>query len=263
VNLWVIEDSQGLEIPLLLAGAQRRLVGFELEAAGAAGGVVKHEADEGLAVVDLVCVGEGQGFRKGEADGFDLFVELGCGSALADVASEVDLHPLAEEAGAGEVLCQQRPAFRAVAGLFDHLALGGGEGGFAGFDAAGREFDKELAGSVAVLAFKDDVWVCGVAGLVYGEDDDGAVVADDVAGIEVAAGLYYFVGVNVEDFAFVRELGGDEAGFFRDDWGFPDGDGGGWFGCLGLEGAGFGRLLWLVGGLLYLCGHEAKVSSCI
>ncbi len=81
--------------------------------------------------------------------------------AVADVAGEVDLHPFAEEAGAGEVFGEEGPAFGAVAGLFDHLALGGGEGGFAGLDAAGGELDEELAGGVAVLALEDDVGVGG------------------------------------------------------------------------------------------------------
>ncbi len=163
--------------------------------------------------MDFVGSDEGEGFGEGQAEDLDVLVGLGCGGAFADVAGEVDLHPLAEEAGAGEVLCQQCPAFGAVAGLFDHLALGGGEGGFAGFDTAGGEFDEELAGGVAVLALEDDVGVGGVAGLVDGEDDDGAVVTDDVAGVEVATGLFDLVGEDGEDSAFVGELGGDEAGF--------------------------------------------------
>ena len=87
----------------------------------------------------------------------------GWAAPARDVAGEVDLHPFAEEAGAGEVFGEEGPAFGAVAGLFDHLALGGGEGGFAGLDAAGGEFEEELAGGVAVLADEDDVGVGGVA----------------------------------------------------------------------------------------------------
>ena len=80
-------------------------------------------------------------------------------------------------------------------------------------------------------------------------------MADDVAGVDEAAGLFYFVGVDVEDFAFVGELGGDEAGFFCVGWGFFDGG-------LGLK-RGFRGLGRFFNGLLYLGGHEAKVSSCI
>jgi len=213
--------------------------------------------------MDLVRSDQGEGFGEGQSQDFDLLVGLGFGRSLADIAGEIYLHPLAEKAGAGEVLCQQRPAFGAVAGLLNHLAFGCGEGRFARLDSAGGEFDEELAGGMTVLALKDDVGVCGVAGLVDGEDDDGAVVADDVAGVEVAAGLFDFVGEDGEDSAFVGEFGRDEAGFFCDGWGFFDGDGVGWLGSLGLEGVGFGGLFRLVGGLLYLCGHEAKVSSCI
>ncbi len=51
----------------------------------------------------------------------------------------------------------------------------------------------------------------GIFGLVDGEDDDGAVVADDVADVDVAAGLLDLVGEDGEDFALVGEFGGDEA----------------------------------------------------
>ncbi len=139
-----------------------RVIAWLLEAACSAGGVVEHEADEGLAVVDFVGGDEGEGFGEGEQEDFDVLVVFGLGCAFADVAGEVDLHPFAEEAGAGEVFGEEGPAFGAVAGLFDHLALGGGEGGFSGFDAAGGKLEEELAGGVAVLALEDDVGVVGV-----------------------------------------------------------------------------------------------------
>ena len=50
----------------------------------------------------------------------------------------------------------------------------------------------------------------GFLRLVDGEDDDGAVVADDVANVDVAAGLFHLVGEDGEDFTFVGEFGGDE-----------------------------------------------------
>ena len=112
--------------------------------------------------MDFVGGDEGEGLGEREAEDLDLLVGFRGGGAFADVAGQVDLHPFAEEAGAGEVFGQQGPAFGAVAGLFDHLALGGGEGGFVGFDAAGGKFDEELAGGVAVLALEDDVGVIGV-----------------------------------------------------------------------------------------------------
>src|SRR5882757_5659318 len=98
-----------------------------LKAVCAAGGVVEHEADEGLAVVDLVGGYEGEGLGEREAENLDVLVGFGGGGAFADVAGEIDLHPLAEEPWAGEVFCKQRPAFGAVAGLFDQLAFGSSE----------------------------------------------------------------------------------------------------------------------------------------
>ena len=138
----------------------------------------------------------------------------GCGGAGGDVFGEVDLHPLAEEAGAGVVAGEEGPLAGAEAGLFDHLALGGGEGSLAGLDASGGEFEEVLAGGVAVLADEDDVGVAWLefAGGIDGEDDDGAVVVDDVAGDDGAVGLFHFVGGDVEDFALVGDLGGEELG---------------------------------------------------
>lgn len=234
-----------------------------LEASCAAGCVVEGDADDGFAVVDLVCGDEGKDFGEGQADDIDLFVILWLCCSDTDVAGEVDLHPFAEEAGAGEVFGEEGPFFGAVSGLFDHLAAGGGEGGFAGFDTSGGEFDEVLSGGVAVLTFEDDDGVGGIAGLggfVYGEDDDGAVVADDVAGVAVAVGLDNLVGEDGKDLALVGEFGGEELGFggggpFCGGFGCGFGCGasfGGGF-CFGLGGGGF------VGG----SGHIATVSSCI
>ena len=178
-----------------------------LEAAFAVCGGVEGDADEGFAVVDLVGGDEGEGLRERSADDFDVLVVFGIGGALLDVAGEIDLHGFAEEAGAGEVFGEWGPAFGTKASLLDHLALGGCEGGFFGFDASGRKLEEELAGSVAVLADEDDVGVLGIFRLVYGEDDDGAVVADDVAGVgSEGAGLDDLVGIDGEDGALVGEL---------------------------------------------------------
>ena len=53
----------------------------------------------------------------------------------------------------------------------------------------------------------------GLCDVVDGEDDDGAVVADDVARGGDAAGLDDFVGGDGEDFALVDDFGGERAGF--------------------------------------------------
>ena len=110
-------------------------------------------------------------------------------------------------------MVEEGPAFGAVAGLLDHLAFGGGEGWFAGFDSTGGKLDEELAGGVTVLALEDDVGVGGISRFVDCEDDDGAVVTDDVANVGVAAGFFDFVGEDGEDFTFVGKFGGDELCF--------------------------------------------------
>ena len=66
---------------------------------------------------------------------------------------------------------------------------------------------------MAVLALEDDVGIVGVAGFVDGEDDDGTVVTNDVANVDVAARFFHCVSEDGEDFTFVGEFGGDKPGF--------------------------------------------------
>jgi len=143
--------------------------------------------------------------ERGHVD-LDFFVVFGSGFAQGEVFGEEDVHGFGEEAGAGEVLDVLGPLFGAVAGFFDELAFGGRDELFAGLDAAGGELEKELAGGVAILADEQDVGVFGVGFGVDGEDDDGAVVADDVAGGADAAGLGDIVCGDPEDAAFVDGL---------------------------------------------------------
>jgi hypothetical protein len=242
-------DSADLLLDLIIAHHRFWRKAGSLEGAGAAGGVIEHESDEGLAVVDFLSGDEREGLGERDAEDFNLFVGFGLRFAWADIAGEVDLHVFAEEAGAGEIFCEWGPAFGAVAGLFDHLAAGGGKGGFTGFDAAGGELEEELAGGVAVLALEDDDGIGLVgAGVVDGKDDDGAVVANDVAGIFVAGGLDDGVGEDGEDLAFIGEFRGDEAGLFGSGRRFDQFEGGG----------GEGRA-----GFCFCSSHIATVSSCI
>src|ERR1700722_5668892 len=101
------------------------------ESAGAAGCVVEHQADQGFAVMDFVGGDQSESFGERKPEDLDILVGLGPGDAFANVSGEINLHPLAQEAGACEVFGQQSPAFGAVARLFDHLAFGCGQGGFA------------------------------------------------------------------------------------------------------------------------------------
>src|ERR1700723_1766418 len=133
-----------------------------LEAAIASRLIVEQQADEGLAVVNLLGGDQAEGFGQRHTEDLDVFVGFWRGGAFADIARKVDLHPLAEKARAGEVFPQQRPAFGAVAGLFDHLAFGGGERRFAGIDAAGWKLVEKLSCGMAGLPLHDDVGVCRV-----------------------------------------------------------------------------------------------------
>ena len=154
----------------------------------------------------------------------DALVVFRGGLAEGEVFGEEDVHGFGEEAGAGEVFDVLRPLFGAVASLFDELAFGGGDELFAGFDAASGEFEEELAGGVAVLADEEDVGVGGVGFSVDGEDDDGAVVADDVACGVDAAGFGDFVAGDEEDFALVDGLRGEGASFAGELFGSGHGD---------------------------------------
>ena len=219
-----------------------RNIDERLKATGAAGGVIEHKTYESLTVMDFVCGDQRESLRQCEAKDFNVFVGFRGGGTFANVPGQIDLHPFAQKTRAGEVLCQQGPAFGAISGLLDQFAFRGGQGGFVGFDAAGWEFDQSAAGGVSILPLEDDVGVAGVLGLVDSQDDDRTVVADDIPGVDVTPRLFNLVGDDREDSAFESEFGRDQARFGR---GFL------FFGRFG----GAGRL--------YLGSHKPKVSSCI
>ena len=142
------------------------------ESAGAAPCVVEHQADQGFTVVDFVGGDQSESFGERKPEDLDILVGLGPGDAFANVSGEINLHPLAQEAGACEVFGQQSPAFGAVARLFDHLAFGCGQGGFARFDASSGQLDKEPSSGVPILALEDDVRIFGIFGFIDGQHDD-------------------------------------------------------------------------------------------
>ena len=143
----------------------------------------------------------------------DFFIGLGVGLAWVQVFGQVDLHVFAEEAGAGVVADEPGPAAGAKAGFFDEFAFSGGEGGFAGLDAASGELEEELPGGVAILTLDEDGGVGGIRGGIDSEDDDGAVVANDVAFAGDSAGLGDDVGGDREDATLEGDDGGEDAGF--------------------------------------------------
>ncbi len=81
-------------------------------------------------------------------------------------------------------------------------------------------------------------------------------MADDVADVDVAAGLFDCVGEDGEDFAFVGDFGGDEAGFLAAEPSFWRG--GGWAGC-GLL---FLRLTYSYGIILHLRRSGGHPTDC-
>ncbi len=141
----------------------------------------------------------------------DLLVVLWRGLSLRKHFGQQDGHCLREEAGAGIVVRMPGPAFGPVAGLLDQLALAGGNQLLAWLNTAGRQLQQELSGGVAILADQEDAGVLRVRFGIDGEDDYGAVVADDVAGGRYAAGLLYFVVRYPEDVALIDGFGGDRA----------------------------------------------------
>ena len=176
---------------------------------------IELDADQGFAVEDGAGVDEAEDLGEGDEVEIDALVVFGLGVAEGEAFGEKDLHPLAEKAGAGEVADERGPLFGAVAGLFDELALGGGEPGFVAVDLAGGQLPQILAGGVAVLALHDDERVALAFGIVDGEDDDRAVVADDVAGGLDSVGLDDVVAEDLEERAFVLEGRGKHFGGLR------------------------------------------------
>src|ERR1700712_4689353 len=106
--------------------------------------------------MNLISGDKSQGFGERDANDLDLLVDLRLCDTNFDIPSQIDMHVLAEKAGAGEIFSEEGPAFGTVAGLFNHFAFGGGERGFTGLNATGGEFEKKLAGGVAVLTLQDD-----------------------------------------------------------------------------------------------------------
>jgi hypothetical protein len=182
---------------------------FALEGAG-----VELDADEGLAVENGSVVDEPQDFGERDEVEVDAFVVFGLGVAEGEAFGEEDLHPLAEEAGAGEIADERGPLFGAVAGFFDELAFGGGETAFVAVDLAGGELPHILPGGVAILALHDDERVALAPGIIDGEDDDRAIVSNDIAGGFDSVGLNDVVAEDFEERPLVLQNRGEDFGGF-------------------------------------------------
>ena len=93
-----------------------------------------------------------------------------------------------------------------IAGLFKKLTFACGEGGFAGVDASGREFEQEVVGCVAVLPLKKDARLG--SGDVDGQDDDRTGMTNHLADGCDAVGLTNAIASDVEDASAKNDLRG-------------------------------------------------------
>ncbi len=188
--------------------------------------MIQHDADEGFAVFDLAGVDETHDLGEGRHADFNLLVFFGRGFAEGEVFGEEDVHGFGDEAGGGEVGDVFRPALCGIAGFFGQFALGGGDEFFIGLDPAGGELEEELVRSVAVLADEKDVGVFRVCAGVDGENNDRAVVTDDIAGGGDVAGFANGVVGDPKDLAAVDLFGVEDFGCaFELFLGFFDGAG--------------------------------------
>uniref|UniRef100_E6QM56 Uncharacterized protein n=1 Tax=mine drainage metagenome TaxID=410659 RepID=E6QM56_9ZZZZ len=195
---------------------------------------VEQGRDEGFAVDDLVIVDHVEQLGEPDEAEIDLFVFLGVSVASDKAFGEEDVHAFAEETGAWVVVDERTPLAGGVAGLFGEFAARAIERGFAGIKLASGQLPEELSSGVAILAFDDDpgvflVFAFAVA-CIDGEDDDGAIVADDVAVRFATARLKDVVVVDAEERALIGNAGikdscgcfgwflrGGFEGFFRED----------------------------------------------
>ena len=151
--------------------------------AGADAGKKLH-AEDGFSVEDFTGGDHGQHPGERYHAHFNGLVVFGLGRAGVDAAREKDLHGLGQEAGTGVVADELAPAAGAVACFFDEFATGGGERRFAFVNAASGQLQQILTGGVAVLPLNQHqrvIGIFGIFGFIHGEDDDRAVVADDIA----------------------------------------------------------------------------------
>jgi len=175
---------------------------------------VKHYGDKCFAVANLSGIDEAEDFGEWDEINLQALIGLWLGFAGCETFGEKDLHPFAEEAGAGVVAGELCPFFGTESGFFDELALGGGEALFVAIDFSGRNFIEVLGGGVAVLTLDDDERILLTLRVVDGEDDDGAVVPDDVALDGREAGLEDLVLVDAEERPLVGHFGrADGRGF--------------------------------------------------
>lgn len=182
------------------------------------------DGGDGLAVADGAVQDHAQRRREGKQASPDDFIGLRLGFAGAQAGGEKHGHGLGHEAGAGIEMKNAPPAGSGVSGFLQQFAFGGGKGLFAGIDASGGQLPEIVGGGVTILALQKNAR--GRAGVVHGEDDDGAGVMNDVAAGAHSARLLDIVRADPEHRAAVDDAGGKgagpggiELGFYRLDLG--------------------------------------------
>src|SRR5208282_1994316 len=106
-------------------------------------------------------------------------------------------HGFSYKSRAGIKIEDQPPLAGGVAGLLEQLALGGGQGLFAGIDASGGQFPEKIIRGVSILALQKDSR--RRTRFINRENDDRSRVMDNIAAGADAAGLLHFVRGHPED----------------------------------------------------------------
>src|SRR4029077_7891082 len=167
---------------------------------------VKEDAGDGFGVSEAAVADPSKKAADGEAAEGDALVGFGTREAGGEALGGEDHHVLVDEAGRREEVEKLAEVARGVAGLLGKLAAGGGDGGFAGLDAAGSELPKEASGGVAKLADEKDA-----AAGKNRQDHDRAGMDDDVAGDADAARLDDAVAADTKDGAGIDGAAAEKA----------------------------------------------------
>jgi len=121
------------------------------------------------------------------------------------IARDVNHHAFADEPGSGKQVEDFFPAPRGVAGLFEEFALRSRKRLFSELDAPGDEFPQIAADGMAILANEQQAPV-----VENGQNNDRAVVNDDIARGADSAGLDDRVAANVEDAPVEERFAGND-----------------------------------------------------
>ena len=143
-------------------------------------------------------------FDSGMSSIFDGLVVFWLSIAGGQLAREEDGHRLIEKAGAGVEIQGALPLSRAIAGLFQQLALARSQRRLAWIDAAGWQFPQIIARRVAILVFSAEPEVRLRSRRQRAHHRSR--MPNDITPGRDAGRLRDFVGGNFEHFAFVNNF---------------------------------------------------------